>query len=273
MELPDAEVLCPVRSIRKVEEIFSAETFNSNVTFSEGLNVAEILKFRPEIAIHLAALNTSRDDEGIIAPLIQSNITYGVEFLEILSRSDSLKLFINTGSFSQYTETGDAYLYSAAKSAFEVFLKFYSQRYCWKLITAVPYSVYGGKTTVKRVLDYIVESLGSSEPIGMTKGEQRLDFIHVDDIARFYIEAIRNYDSLQNKAVYHLGTREATSIYEVAAIIEKLTNRNCNITWGARPYRKDDIMYACAMNNISFWSAKIGLNEGLKTLLTQAVKF
>ena len=61
-------------------------------------------------------------------------------------------------------------------------------------MTAIPYSVYGGKMTVKRLMDYIKESMDSENPVDMTPGEQILDFIHVNDVASFFTHVLKNMD-------------------------------------------------------------------------------
>ena len=77
-------------------------------------------------------------------------------------------------------------------------------------ITAVPYTVYGGNPTVKRLMDYIIESLDAPAAIEMTGGEQILDFFHVYDISRFLIYVIQNHCSFcmleKNGEDFHLGT-------------------------------------------------------------------
>lgn len=236
-----------------------------------GLNRNIIQEFNPEYVIHLAACNTSLENEEVIDPLIDANIKFGVRLLEMVSSLPSLKLFINTGSFSQYTPVGDAYLYSATKSAFEVFLRYFSHAHGLKYITAVPYSVYGGKTTVKRVFDYIAESMDATEPVKMTPGMQQLDFVHVDDIADFYIAAIENATQLTSGEVFHLGTGVTTTLREVAEKFEEVSGRKCNISWGARPYRDTDIMYACAPGQDSrdkIWHPKIELESGVRNFLS-----
>jgi CDP-paratose synthetase len=210
--------------------------------------------------------------------MIETNITFGTELLSILGDCQSFKLFVNTGSFSEFAsgteQIHDAYLYAATKSAFRVLLEYYSRTKGFNYITATPYSVYGGKPTVKRLMDYLIESINAENPVPMTGGEQILDFIHVNDIVSFFISLLNHpflFDSLQNGDEFHLGTGKGTSIRQLATMIEDITEKKCNIQWGGRLYRKQDIMYAVApiSNNSSIidWHATIPLKEGLSTSL------
>lgn len=184
-----------------------------------------------------------------------------------------MKLFVNTGSFAEFRYgNGDfdaAYLYTASKTAFRSFMNYYSTLCGFRYITAIPYSVYGGKMTVKRLMDYIKESMDAEIPVDMTPGEQVLDFIHVDDIAGFFTHVLKNLDkalSVPNGTDFHLGTGRGTSIRELAEIMERKYGKKCNINWGGRLYRERDIMYAVApiAKNMPLmgWKAKVGISEG-----------
>lgn len=276
-QCPNIRILTLDRNVSKAEQLFPSNLYN-NVIHTEANNWPAILQFNPEIVFHLAAFSTSSNSSEVIEPLISSNITYGVQLLKALEECPSLKLFINTGSFAEYRlgagKYNSAYLYTATKTAFRVFLDYYSNLCNFKYITAVPYTVYGGKPTIKRLMDYILESLDSPKSIKMTAGEQILDFIHVNDVASFYIhivQHIENYLKLNNGENFYLGTGHGYTIREVVSIIEKETGKSCNISWGALPYRKRDTMHAIApiAQNIELtgWHTQITIVEGIKAYI------
>ena len=234
-----------------------------------------LVDFNPEVTIHLATLTTACNDTDIIRPMIAANIEFGVLLLDALTRCSAMKLFVNTGSFAEYRlgpgSFDSAYLYTASKTAFRSFVDYYSKMAGFRYITAVPYSVYGGKRTVKRIMDYIIESMYSEEPVDMTAGEQVLDFIHVDDVAGFYTYIVGHVAEFccleKNGEEFHLGTGRGTSIREVAALVEDIFGRKCNINWGGRPYRDRDTMYAVApiAKNLLLigWKTTITLRGGI----------
>ena len=244
----------------------------------ENLQIELIQRFNPEIAIHLATLNGVENCYSCIKPMIETNITFGTELLNILGDCPDFKLFVNTGSFSEYAsgteQICDAYLYAATKSAFRVLLAYYSRLKGFKYITATPYSVYGGRPTVKRLMDYLVDSLNAENPVAMTGGEQVLDFIHIIDVVSFFITLLNHptpFDSIQNGEEYYLGTGTGTSIRQLATMIEDISGEKCNIQWGGRPYRAQDIMYAVAPTfdnqGVIDWKANISLREGLASFI------
>lgn len=241
-----------------------------------------LVAFNPDMVLHLATVTTAANNTEIIHPMIAANIEFGVLLLDALQKCDNFKLFVNTGSFAEYRFGSDhfdsAYLYTATKTAFRAFVAYYAGLgKGFKYITAVPYSVYGGTMTVKRLFDYMAESLDAPTLVDMTKGEQVLDFIHVDDVAGFFAYTVAHADEFlaldQNGAEFHLGTGVGTSIREVAALMEEISGKKCNINWGGRPYRERDIMHAVAPveKNACGWKAQIDIRTGVNNFLRNKI--
>lgn len=241
-------------------------------------DLSSVIDFNPDLVLHLATVTTSRNDTAIIHSMISANIEFGVLLLDALSKCDNMKLFVNTGSFAEFRfgegRYDNAYLYSASKTAFRSFLDYYSSLYNYKYINAIPYTVYGGKMTVKRLLDYIYESLDACESVNMTGGEQVLDFVHVNDIASFFVQSITKFDKfiqLNNGENIHLGTGKGHSIKEVVSIIEDESGKKANINWGALPYRDRDIMYAVAPigknAKLIGWNTKVDIRTGIRKFI------
>lgn len=280
---PDARIVTLCRDARKADSLCQSDRCR-NASVNDMYR--EIAAFRPEVVLHLATLSTSRDDTSIIEPIIDSNITFGVKLLDALSFVDSLRLFVNVGSFAEYRlghEAGfhDAYLYTATKSAFRHFVDYYASKCNFRHLTAVPYTVYGGNDTAKKLMDYMVESISAAEPVKMTPGHQVLDFIHVDDIVRFFVEAVRtafasSLETMPQGVTFHLGTGIGTEVRHLAELISEQSGRHLNIEWGGRDYRPLDVMHAVAPvasndPNIA-WSAQIPLAEGIRRLLAHSEK-
>jgi CDP-paratose synthetase len=116
--------------------------------------------------------------------------------------------------------------------------------------------------------------LDSDIPVEMTAGEQILDFIHVDDLTDFYRFCIENYKRLSDGADYHIGTGRGMSIKELAVLIEDITGKKANIAWGAKQYRKLDVMKAIApLDSIKKlnWIPKINLEYGITVFLSTQI--
>lgn len=277
-ECVNLEILTINTDISKAEKLYPKSKY-PQCKHIHTTELKKLIEFNPEITIHLATITTPRNDTETIKPMLAANVEFGVLLLDALSKCTNMKLFVNTGSFAEYchgpSKFDNAYLYSATKTAFRAFVDYYAKVSGYKYITAVPYSVYGGKKTVKRIMDYIFESMDSIIPIKMTAGKQVLDFIHVDDVAGFYTYVIKYSSDIcsldGNGHEFHLGTGRGTSIREVATMMEEISGKKCNINWGGVPYRDMDIMHAVApvSQNMPLinWQTKISLKEGLHLFL------
>lgn len=225
---------------------------------------------KPEVIIHLASHITSSDEFNDAEKLIDVNIKFLISILDALKEYPP-KLFINTGTFAEYLNNDDvldpAYLYAATKTASRFIIKYYSKAYKFKHINMVLYSVYGKNDSQKKIIDYLFES--AEKPIDFTLGEQVLDFIHVDDVVRAYINVIKNIEVIENGDTMYVGTGKGTSIRKLAGIIEVLMNKKLQINWGSKEYRKRDVMYAVApleKNKLNFQKS-LTLDAGLAIYL------
>lgn len=273
------QILELTRNIDKSIQLFGELTNKYQVSDEQEALKNAIEEFNPEIVIHLAAFLTSSDDYKSMKNLIDSNITYLCRVLDAL-KGTKIKLFINTGTFAEYYK-GDgvfdpAYLYSATKTASRSILDYYSKVYQFKQVTVVPYTIYGGKDTQKKIIDLIFDSISSAIPLAMSPGEQVLDFIHIDDVTEFYVTLLENEEVLINKSNFQLGTGIGHTLKEVSVIIEEVTNRKTNIHWGEKPYRPSDVMYAVANTNYTIgksnWKPSIDLEMGVSIYLNNKEK-
>lgn len=248
-ELPEVELLIVSRNVTKAKDLFN----NPSIRHCEITDRNEITAFNPNIVIHLAALLTSSNATDIIDDLIDSNIRYGIKLLDILKDCSNIGIFINFGTMAEYRfgaeKVNNAYLYSATKTAFRAILDYYSDLNAFKYFHIVPYTIYGGESKQKKIIDLIRESMTAREPIKLSGGEQILDFIHVDDVVGFIIFLLKNPAKkalLQNGETIYLGTGIGTSLRQLASKIEAAYDGKCNIAWGALPYRERDVMHAVA---------------------------
>lgn len=269
--LADGHSLCLlVRNEEKMKKLFPSENYR-HISLKDSCWTDEVAKFNPEITIHLAAYFTGRNDLENAEKLVESNLLFPVQLLCALRETDC-KAFVNTGTFSEYQYGAGKYcannLYSATKTALRPILDFFSSNSEMKWINVVVYSPYGRKNESKKVIDYLVDALGSAEPVGFSDGHQILDFIHVDDMADFYIRLLERIDTVPNGEEFQLGSGKGYSIREVGAEMERVFGKKLNAAWGKIPRRPNDHIFTTApiANNIRLldWQARLSLTDGLR---------
>ena len=270
------QILEITRNLDKSQSLFGETTEKYEITDDQKALKTAIKQFNPEIVIHLAAMLTASDDYESMQKLLNSNINFLCRLLDALIETQ-IKLFVNTGTFAEYYN-GDgildpAYLYAATKTASRAFVDYYSKTFKYKQITIVPYTIYGGQDSQKKIIDIILDSTRSNVPIDLSPGDQILDFIHIDDVVNLYFRVVENADSLPIKAIINAGTGKGTSLKQMAKIIEDITNDKSNINWGGKLYRNSDVMYAVAeignIDKIINWTPHISLNLGIENYIKQ----
>lgn len=273
------EIALLVRDVNKASKLFCTDDRITYIDLQNKNYKQEIKNFNPKAVIHLASYLTSDDSQESINNILSANIELGTNVLDSLYDTD-VEYFINFGTSTEYYnndgELNSPYLYSATKTAFRSIIKYYQNKLHFKWINVVPYTIYGGIDSQKKVIDFIISSIDVEQPVKMSKGEQVLDFIHIDDVTSFVLTLIekinlREFDALEGDYVeFKLGTGVGTSIRSVAEIVEEVFNKKTNIAWGSLPYREMDIMLATAdiTNNEKFlnWECKVDLKSGIEKM-------
>ena len=235
----------------------------------------QVSELNPDIVLHLAAFFTGRHDKESAGKLVEANISFTTYLLEALSTTQC-QHFINIGTFSEFRNGDGEYrpsnLYSATKTAERPIIRYYQTISSWNWFNVVVYSPYGRQNDYKKVIDYMLDAFDTEQPVDFTKGEQILDFVHVDDMADFFYNLIQQLPSLDAPYYqFHLGTGVGHSIREVAEQIEKVAGKKMNANWGGRPYSEQDIMHAVAAieQNLRLlnWKSKVDLETGIKILM------
>jgi nucleoside-diphosphate-sugar epimerase len=264
------------RNKRKSSELFGSRT--SKIVLNDINFNNKIIEFDPNIVVHLAAYLTSSDRWNDVEKLIESNILFLSKLLNTVSKSN-LDLFINTGTFAEYFKGDDnyipAYFYAATKTASRSILNYYSNTYSFKQTTVVPYTIYGGNDSSKKIIELIIESTESKAKLELSPGEQILDFIHIEDVTSFYEHMIKHRDNIPDNSNFKLGTGIGYSLKQVASIIESVTNKKTNINWGGKDYRKSDVMYAVAnlreIKDKLTWKPKMSITEGIRKTINNRI--
>jgi nucleoside-diphosphate-sugar epimerase len=259
------------RSITISQELFGKKV--THIIYESSTFKSEIVRFKPQVVIHLASYSTSQDDLANMKILIDSNILFISVLLDALKEVE-VELFLNTGSFSEYYyndgKLNPAYYYSATKTASRSIVNYYKNLIGMKCCTIVPYTIYGETNKNKKIMDLLFDSLESQDAIEITNGNQVSDFIHLNDVVAFYIHILNNMELLKDNEEYHLGTGEGNSIRKIAKIVENVSGMKTNVKWGALEYRRTDMMRAIApiykLERELHWSPSIDINEGVRLL-------
>ncbi len=229
---------------------------------------------------HLAAKNTLLDCIKDPLATVDNNVKGTVMLLEAMRRA-SIDRLLYADTSAEYegisvfptpeANVSPLGVYAASKRAAWLFCNSYVSLHGLKLTTLRYFNVYGPAQDWRRSLPpvmsaFAIRLMRGEQPIIYGTGEKARDFIHVDDVNRFHLLALRDPRSIDR--IFNLGSGVATSVNEVYALVEGI------LRTGLKPvYRPDnpgeafktqaDIGAARSMG----WAPELALNSGVRQFL------
>jgi nucleoside-diphosphate-sugar epimerase len=231
-----------------------------------------IRAFRPEVVIHFASLFLAKHKAEEISPLVNANILLGAHLLEAMS-AEGTRYFVNTGTSWQHYNSDDYHpvcLYAATKQAFEDVLQYYVEACGIRAVTLKLLDTYGKGDQRPKLLNLLRTAMRTGETLKMSPGEQRIDLIHVTDVARAFKSAVELLVTGEIGAHSRFAVRSETavSLRELVALMASISGRDIHVEFGALPYRDREVMTPWRGDILPGWAPKITLEEGLREFLS-----
>lgn len=196
-----------------------------------------VSEFQPSLVFHAATKFIASHHPEQIPDLISSNILFGTQLLEALKMAGAKSHFVNIqsawqhfgGQFHNATS-----LYSATKNAFDEIINFYVKSSAVTSVNAVLFDTYGLNDSREKVLDLLIESALTSEPLEMSNGNQLINLTHISDVCKALDIISRSYT---NQETLEISSEHTMSIQELSKIVEASIGAPANCIWGARDSR------------------------------------
>ena len=229
---------------------------------------------RPEVTFHLASRFVAEHDSRQVSGLITDNLLFPTQLLEGLSHC-GCRYLVNTGTAWQHHAGDDEYhpvcLYAATKQAFEALAQFYDEAHQLEMITLKLFDTYGPDDRRGKLLSILKQAAREGRPLALSAGRQKLDLVHVDDVVAAFILAAQSLlqGKVRGMASYGVSSGRQIGLRELVALHSRISGDKIPIEWGARPYRRREVMTPWKnAPNLPGWRAKVSLEEGLQNMLT-----
>lgn len=208
------------------------------------------------------------------AELIEANVLFPLRLLQA-SIQHGIGLFLNTDTFSRKALSLYAtYLlgYHLSKKQFAEWGEHLASSHPMSFVTVFLEHMYGPFDQPTKFIPYVArECLGGNAELALTAGEQKRDFVYVDDVVEAYLVLLRERAALPKAySEYQVGTGFASSIRDLVLKIHAMTGSAISLRFGAIPYREQEIMYSCAntsgLKELG-WKSSVSLDDGLARML------
>lgn len=227
------------------------------------MDFASIFRAHPRIdaVIHTATCY-GRNGESI-NQIFDANTVFPLRLLEAASQSD-VGTFINTDTIL------DKYLnlYALSKNQFLEWGRFFSMHNRIHFSNMRLEHFYGPGDDDTKFTSFIIKSCLENVPeLKLTQGEQKRDFIYVDDVVSVYVLLVEKLDQFPERFIeFDVGSGSAISIREFVERAHRMTQSKTKLLFGALPYRDGEVMLSAA--NVAplqaiGWRCETSLEQGL----------
>lgn len=258
---------------RRSSNLWRLKEFLHHINFYDAEDLESVNPFEKEpvnLVIH-AATNYGRMGESE-NQIYEANLNFPRKLLDMAIKAE-VKIFFNIDT----TIPSDINLYAKYKSEFCQLGKLMAVKKAINFFNIRLEHLYGSDDESYKFVQWLVESCIKNVPqISLTSGQQKRDFIHVDDAVDGLVHVINNFKNVEEGfQELQLGSGNAVSMQEFIKLVHKMTNSTSCLRFGDIPYRENEPMFSQAdlsrMTALG-WSPKIALIEGLQMLIASNIQ-
>lgn len=226
---------------RKTSSLARIESILPEITLYdlEENDFSELFLAHPKIdaVIHTATCYGRNNETA--SQVATANTLFPLNLLEA-SMSAGVKNFVNTDTALDKSLS----LYSLSKKQFMEWGKYYSLKNEVRFVNIRLEHFYGPGDDDSKFTTYVIKSCLNNVPkLKLTHGEQRRDFIYIDDGISAYLVLLGNMAVFPyGFKEFDVGSGEVISIKDFVRTVHRLTESQSILDFGAIPYREGEVM-------------------------------
>jgi CDP-paratose synthetase len=218
----------------------------------------------PDVVIHTACAYGRQDETA--TQILDANVRLGLVTLQASLRNGKPVTFINTDTVLMPNVS----LYALSKHQFSEWGRSLAQQSAGKFrfINVQLQHMYGPGDDVSKFTTHVLRSCQRNDPqLDLTAGEQRRDFIYIDDVVSAYRVLAEQRNQFQSVCDFEVGSGAAPQVRQFVEIVHLLTNSRTKLNFGRLPYRSNEAMHCQAdisqMKALG-WQPRFDIHAGLK---------
>ena len=251
---------------RRSVELSPRTIFSNSEEYLEKLPLA-LSALSPSVLLLNTALYSYAHRTENFNNILDSNFSALVRLLE--SMPSSIRKVIFLGSIQQFDESNNRVggnLYAACKNALESVLEFYAKyRGVHVHILYLP-DIYGPGGPKGKIVDALFMAALGGTVIQMSKGEQTLYLLHVEDFARAVETVISIAPHPGRVDRSWVGPNDGISLANLVRMVERVVGKSI-ASLGSLPYREGQVFHQRPpVARLSNWSPACDLEISLEDI-------
>lgn len=231
---------------------------------AEELDFAKLFRSHPEISTIIHAATCYGRNNETVSQITGANTLFPLRLLEaaisagvgtLINADTPLDKFLN--------------LYALSKSQFVEWGKYFSSKNKIRFVNLRLEHFFGPGDDDSKFTAHVIKSCVKNIPeLQLTPGEQKRDFIYIDDVVSAYLILLEKMDAFAERFVeFDVGSGKPIAIKEFVQTVHRLAASHCRLDFGALPYRNGEVMLSQAdikpLTRLG-WVCKTSLEQGLK---------
>ena len=247
------------------------------IDLTERTAIHALRRLEANVLIHLAAVTPPASENQVG---FDRNIAMA-ETIRSAARAVRMRVVV-AGSSAEYGNSGrsiDEHVelhpvtrYGAAKALITRSLLAETEAGVVDAVVLRPFIVYGPGQRAGMFVPDLIAACVRRVPFDMTAGEQRRDFVYVEDAARAFLLAATA--SLAHERVINVASGNPARLLDVAHHVAALCGASDSLRVGARPYRDGEGMELSGSTSLAatalHWRALTPLDVGLEQTVVAA---
>ncbi|RME56266.1 NAD(P)-dependent oxidoreductase [Candidatus Parcubacteria bacterium] len=253
-------------SLRRLEAVMSKISLYD----IDGLDFSEPFRAHAPIdAVIHAATCYGRNGESS-SEILSANTMFPLKVLEAACGAE-VPLFVNCDT------SLDKFLnpYALSKKQFVEWGRYFSRQGNLHFINARLEHFYGPGDDPTKFTSHVINCCLKNDPeLRLTVGEQKRDFIYIDDVVAALMVLLEKVDDMgKGFSEFEVGSGKAVSIREFVETVKRLTGAKTKLKFGVIPYRDGEVMHSEAdISRLKAlgWRPHYTLEQGLEKIITGA---
>ena len=241
----------------------------------EGDELENMFRLHPHIDVIIHAATDYGRDDSRPTSTFWANEAFPIKLVELAMQYNTV-LFVNMDTFFNSNEMVYDHLgaYSLSKRHFQEWGLHCSTAGTIGFANLRLFHLYGPGDGLQKFVPAMVKRCLAGEEIDLSDGEQKRDFIHIDD-AVSAVGTVLEAELSMRKGYRHydVGTGTSLRIKDFMETMQRVCASGAKLNFGALPNRKSEFKDACADTQALRalgWEAKVGIEAGIQSVIKDA---